>query len=60
MSRRYFDVFIVKLEHILQIFLVFTVNFEQLDTRWNWTINVQLQWKRSKADTCRTKTRFPL
>ena len=33
MSRRYFDVFIVKFEHILQIFLVFTVNFEQLDTR---------------------------
>ena len=52
-----FGVFIVKLEHISHLFLVFTVDFEQLDTCWNWTINVQLQWKLSKADTYRTKTR---
>ena len=33
-------VFIVKLEHISQLFLVFTVNFEQLDACWNWIIHV--------------------
>ena len=53
-------VFIVKLEHISHLFLVFTVDFEQLDACWNWTINVQLQWKLYKADTYRTKTGCPL
>ena len=43
--------FIVKLEHISHLFLLFTADFEQLDPCWNWTINVQLQWKLSKADT---------
>ena len=35
-------------------------DFVQLDACWNWSINVELQWKLSKADTYRTKTRFPL
>ena len=35
--------FIVKSEHISHLFLVFTVDFEQLDACWNWTIIVQLQ-----------------
>ena len=52
-------VFIVSLEHISHLFLVFTVNFEQLVAAWNWTINVQLQWKLSKADTHEAKTRCP-
>ena len=33
-------VVIVNLENILHLFLVFTVNFEQLDPCWNWIINV--------------------
>ena len=49
-------VFIVKLEYITHYFLVYTVDVEQVDACWNWTINVQLQWKLSKADTHRTKT----
>ena len=52
-------VFIVSLEHISHLFLVFTVNFEQLVAAWNWTINVLLQWKLSKADTHEAKTRCP-
>ena len=49
-------IFTVKLEHISYLFLLFTADFEQLDPCWNWTINVQLQWKLSKVDTYRTKT----
>ena len=56
----YFVVFIVNLEHISHLFLVFSVNFEQLVACWNWTINVQLQEKLSKTDTYEAKTRFPL
>ena len=60
MSMTSFDVFIVKSEDISRLFLVFTVDFEQLDACWNWTINVQLQWKLSKVDTYRIKARCPL
>ena len=35
-------VFTVKLEYISHLFLLFTVDFEQLDACWNWIINVQL------------------
>ena len=51
-------VFIVKLEHISHLFLLFIADFEQLDPYWNWTINVQLEWKLSKAETYKTKTGF--
>ena len=33
-------VFIVKLKHSSHLFLVFTVDFEQLEACWNWTINL--------------------
>ena len=43
-------VFIVKLEHISHLFLVFTVKFEQLNACSNWIINMYcsencLKWK---------------
>ena len=38
-----FCVFIADLEHFSHLFLVFTVDFEQLFDGWNWTISVQLQ-----------------
>ena len=38
MSVMSFGVFIVKLEHISHLFLVFTVDFEQLGACWNWTM----------------------
>ena len=34
------SVVIVKLEHISHLFLVFTVNFEQIDACWNRVNNV--------------------
>ena len=52
-------VFIVKLEYITHLFLVLTVDFDQLDACWSWAINVQLKWKLSKADTHWTKTGCP-
>ena len=51
-------VFIVKLGHISYLFLLFTADFEQLDSCWNWTINVEMQLKLFKTDTCRTKSRL--
>ena len=56
---RSFSFFIVNLEHISHLFLMFTVDFEQLIT-WNWTNNVQQQGKLSKVDTYVTKARCPL
>ena len=59
---RRFGVFIVNLEHIsrLCLTLMFTVDFEQSVVCWNWTNNVQLHGKLSKADTYVTKTSCPL
>ena len=48
-SRRLQDVFI-------KTNVCWAVDFEQLDACWDWTIDVQLQWKLSKADTYWTKT----
>ena len=56
---RRFSLFIVILEHISHLFLMFTVDFEQLFTCWNWTNNVQLQGKLSKVEVCVTKARCP-
>ena len=43
-----FGFLFVNLEHISHLFLVFTVDFEQLAGCWIWTFNVHLQWKLSK------------
>ena len=55
---RRFKLFIVNLEHISHLFLMSTVDFEQLVACWNWT-NVQLQGKLSKVDTYVTKAKCP-
>ena len=55
--KSFWFLFIVNLEHVSHRFLVFTIDFEQLVACWNWTNNVQLQGKLSKADTYVTKAR---
>ena len=57
---RNFRVFIVNLEHISYLFLMFIVDFEQLAACWNWTSNMQLQWKLSKAESYGNRTSCPL
>ena len=57
---RNFRVFIVNLEHISCLFLVFIVDFEQLAACWNWTSNMQLKWKLSKAESYGNRTSCPL